>query len=174
MILVLAGPVHSGKTSFVRALLPELDSLGIPVGGYLSLAVGGKGRISGYDLFDLRVGRSLPFIRTEGDASWQKVGPYFLLPSGLAAAEAAILGGQPDELLIVDEVGPLELCGQGVWPALSKALGRPSFNGLLVIRESLLGAFQNRLSSGFVQVFDIRRKDVQPALVGALAGNIKA
>jgi nucleoside-triphosphatase THEP1 len=174
MILVLAGPVHSGKTSLLRHLLPDLEALEVPVCGYLSLAVRSDGEIIGYDLFDIKKGRSLPFLRTEGEDAWQKVGPYFILPSGLKAAEAAILGRKPGERLIVDEVGPLEFSGQGVWPALSRALDRFSFDGLLVTRKTLLKALRDRLGFRPVKVFYVGREDVQPALLKALSEKKRA
>jgi len=169
MILVLAGPVHSGKTTFLRGLLPDLKALRLPVSGYLSLLVMNEGENVGYDLFDIRRGESIPFLRTEGGAGWQRVGPYFLLPRGLEVAAAAILGLKPGEILILDEVGPMELAGRGVWPALSEALSRSSLDCLLVVRKPLLDDFRNRLGKTPVEVFDIERKDVYPSLIRALS-----
>ena len=169
MILVLAGPVHSGKTTLLRKLLPDLEALSLPVSGYLSLLAIKKGEIIGYDLFDIKKGRAIPFLRTEGEAGWQKVGSYFFLPRGLEAAEAVILGCKPEEFLIVDEVGPTELAGGGVWPALSEALSRSSLDCLLVMRKPLLADLRNRLRNTPVKVFDIERKDVYPSLIRALS-----
>jgi nucleoside-triphosphatase THEP1 len=169
MILVLAGSVHSGKTTFLRELLSNLEALRLPVSGYLSPLVMIEGKTAGYDLFDIKKGQSIPFLRTEGEAGWQKVGPYFFLPSGLEAAAAAILGHRPGEILIVDEVGPMELSGRGVWPALAEVLSRPSVNCLLVVRKPLLHALQNRLGKTPVEVFDVERIDVHPALIKALS-----
>jgi nucleoside-triphosphatase THEP1 len=174
MVPVLAGPVHSGKTSFLRGLLPELKAREIRVCGYVSLAFKGEGGIFGYDLFDVKEGRSLPFLRTAGESSWQKVGPFFLLPGGLAAAESAILGQKPGERLIVDEVGPLEIAGRGVWPALSRALARSSFHGLLVTRRPLLDVLRDRLQPRPTEVFEIERNDLRPALIKALSGTGRA
>jgi nucleoside-triphosphatase THEP1 len=168
MILVLAGPVHSGKTTFLRRLLPDLEALRLPVSGYLSLYVMNKGETAGYDLFDIKKGKSIPFLRTEGEPGWQTVGPYFFLPPGLEAAAAAILGYKPGEILIVDEVGPQELAGRGVWPALSEVLSGPLFDCLLVVRKPLLDDLQDRLGKTPVNVFDVERPDVCPALLQAL------
>ena len=168
MIFVLTGPVHSGKTTLLRKLLVDLKTEGLPVSGYLSLLVMNEGKIAGYDLFDVKNGSSIPFLRTEGEAGRQKIGPYFFLPRGLEAAAAAIIGHNPGEILIVDEVGPMELSGRGVWLALSEVLSRPSFDCLLVVRKPLLGNFQDRLGKTPVNVFDVERPDVCPSLLQAL------
>jgi nucleoside-triphosphatase THEP1 len=114
---------------------------------------------------DVRTGRSYPFLRTEGEAGWQKVGPYFFLPGGLEAATAAIRGHKPGEMLIVDEVGPMELSGGGVWPALKEDIAKPSFNGLLVVRKPLVNDLRGILKNQQVEVFDIAARDILPSLL---------
>ena len=164
MILVLTGPVHSGKTTFLKTLLNELRARRLPVSGYLSPSVVIGGEMNGYDLFDIRKGQSTPFLRRTGQAGWQKVGPFFFLPPGLEAAEAAILGHKPGEWLIVDEVGPMELSGRGVWPALSEVISRPLLNCLLVVRTPLVGDFRRKLGHRRIEVLNI----AAPGLRGAL------
>jgi nucleoside-triphosphatase THEP1 len=164
MILVLSGGVHSGKTTFLKNLRPSLEALRLPFCGYLSPSVMVEGRIAGYDLMDVRTARSIPFLRTEGEAGWQKVGPYFFLPGGLEAATAAIRGHKPGEMLIVDEVGPMELSGGGVWPALKEDIAKPLFNGLLVVRKPLVNDLRGRLKNQQVEVFDIAARDILPSL----------
>lgn len=160
MILVLAGVVHSGKTTFLKKLLPSLEALKLHVCGYLSPLVMVEGRAAGYDLFDIRKCQAVPFLRTEGEAGWQKVGPYFFLPGGLEAATAAIRGHRPGETLIVDEVGPTELSGRGVWPALKEVFSKPSLNCILVVRKPLLGDLRRQLGNQQVEVFDVAASDV--------------
>jgi nucleoside-triphosphatase THEP1 len=76
-----------------------------------------------------------------------------------------ILGHTPGETLIVDEVGPLELSGRGVWPALKEALLKPSFNCLLVVRKPLVSDLQRMLGNQQVEVFDIAAGDVLASLL---------
>ncbi len=170
MILVLTGPVHAGKTTFLKNLLPSLRSRRIPVSGYLSPSFLVKGRTSGYDLLEIKTGRSFPFLRREGRAVWERVGPFFFLPSGLRNAESLILGCAAGDWLVVDEVGPRELAGGGVWPALSSFLSRPDSNGLLVVRRPLLREFREFLEGRIAEVFDIASDDILDSLPDRLAG----
>jgi nucleoside-triphosphatase THEP1 len=155
MILILTGQVHAGKTTFLKNLLPVLKARGIPASGYLSLAVLEQGRTSGYDLFDISADKSVPF-------------PYFFLPSGLRAAERKILDRPGEGWLIVDEVGPQELAGRGVWPALSAVLSRPDSDCLLVVRRPLLNDLQGFLGKRRGEVFDIEDENILNALLERL------
>ncbi len=171
MILILTGPVQSGKTTALKDLLPLLSARKVPISGYLSLAVLHRGRICGYDLFDFDSGSLIPLLRRKGRAGWQKVGPYYFLPSGLRAAEDRILGCPGGGWLVVDEVGPRELAGGGVWPALSAVLSRPQVDCLLVVRKTLIDEVRSLLGEQPVEVFDIAAGNLVPALLERLSAS---
>jgi len=138
MIFILTGAIHSGKTSFVERLVRELREQKVQVKGFLSKSVMRDNEIVGYDLLDLAKDRSVPFIRKKGQKDWQKIGSYFFIPDVLDKAQSIILSTQEAGLLVVDEIGPLELEGRGLWPALKQVIIKPSLNFLLVVRKNML------------------------------------
>jgi nucleoside-triphosphatase THEP1 len=153
MICVLTGPIQSGKTSTLEAILEQVIDRGIVAHGFLSRRVLEKGETVGYDLFDLQERNGIPFLRKTGKADWQRIGPWSLIPSGLERAEKIIREGKEADLLVVDEVGPLELEGGGLWPALERdVLGREGLS-LLVVRERLLESFEKILKGRPMRVF---------------------
>jgi molybdopterin synthase sulfur carrier subunit len=165
-IHVLTGPVDSGKTTFLRDTLAG-GVPGRPVRGYLSPRVLVEGRTDGYDLLDLGDASVRPFLRRRGESDWQRVGPYFLVPEALSRAGRLIRESRADALLVVDEVGPLEMSGRGVWPELAEVLKDPGRMILLVVRDGLLKTFRGRLSGMPVAVYGERDK---PRLKAVLAG----
>lgn len=165
MILILTGPVQAGKSTFLKNLLPVFRSRKIPVSGYLSISLWAEGRVLGYDLFDIKAGRSVPFLRRDGQAGWEKVGPYFFLPSGLRTAENLILGSPVRSWLLVDEIGPREMSGRGVWPALSSVLSSAKPDCLLVVRRLLLGELTGRFDRRPAEVFDVTSSNILPGLL---------
>jgi len=158
MILVLTGPVHSGKTSFLRQVIARLRKQNVAFDGYLSFAVIREGRNIGYDLFDLTTEEATPFLRCEGEKGWPRVGRYFFVPEGLEKARQKIVACSPRTFLIVDEIGPMEVRGGGVWPAFSSWLKKAGRGCLLVVRRSILGDFLRRVEPSRVEVIDIGDK----------------
>jgi len=154
MIFILTGPVGSGKTSFLRGLIEELREAGVAFDGFLSLRVMKGGEPEGYDLLDIQEGTSWPFLRRTDAEKGQRVGPYIMLPSGLDQANAIIKRSRPGDLLIVDEIGPLELEGRGLWPTLKGGLFDERRRSLAVIRESLLGKVRDLLAQLPLRVFE--------------------
>jgi len=170
MILVLTGPVHGGKTTFLEGSLARWASRGFALGGFLSVAVTGGSGTPGYDLLELKTGRRHPYLRREGEPDAERIGPFFFVPSTLERARSIIREAGPHELLIVDEVGPLELLGGGLWPVLREALTLPGMRCLLVARKEILEDFVVVIAPVVPLIFDVRDPNVQKLLDGSLLG----
>ena len=70
MVYVLSGPVHAGKTTLLKKLIPALRKNNIPLYGYLSLSLWEDQYLEGYDLYDIRSDTFFPFIRRKGHPEW--------------------------------------------------------------------------------------------------------
>jgi len=148
MITILTGPVGGGKTTFLESAVGRLRLRGMPPDGYLSERVMEGKTVSGYDLLDLRSGGRRPFLRRTGPPDGQKAGRYVMNSAGLAAAEKIIGRSRPGRLLVIDELGHLELAGKGVWPAAAPIFSDCRRANLVVIRRTLLDAFRTRWPAG--------------------------
>jgi nucleoside-triphosphatase THEP1 len=160
MIFILTGPVHSGKTTLLKKVVRELMGQKYRLDGFLSEAVHENEETVGYDLFDLKEERAIPLIRRTGKKEWQRIGSYFFIPEGLAEAENIILRGTKADILVVDEVGPLELSGKGFWPALKQVVFKPLPSFLFVMRINVLKDFLAILGKGEIKIFNIKSKEV--------------
>jgi MoaD family protein len=162
-VLVLTGPVHSGKTTFLKGAAAFWDLAGIGVGGFLNETCLDGGKVQGYDLVDLRGGASVPFLRTTGEPGWQRVGGFSLVPGGLERAEGILARDIEADILVVDEVGLLELSGLGLWPALSAALSAGA-GCVCVVRTSILEEFRAKMGKRRIDVFRQGDPDVLECL----------
>jgi len=166
MLLVLTGPVHAGKTTFLTRVLPGWRALGLACDGFLSPAAPG----GGYDLLEIDSGRRRPYLRRDGEAGAERVGPYAFVPETLERARTILRRARPGGLLVVDEVGPLELEGGGLWPALGGALAVRTGHSLLVVREAILDDVVARLAPAAPAVVDVRDPAAGDLLEGHLFG----
>ena len=159
-MIILTGPVHSGKTSLLKSIAKELTEHGIPVHGFLSESVWDKDQAVGYNLYNLQNKRSSPFIRKEGEDEWEKIGSFFFLPSGLAEAKRILTNFSPSKWLFVDEIGPLELSEKGLWPAFKHTLTAPPQKILCVVRRQILDNFLTKIEHPHIHIFDVRMENV--------------
>ncbi len=137
-LFLLTGPPGVGKTTVCLRLARSLGERGWSVGGIVTLAEGRCRRA-----LDLGSGRRRLLAvsgETPAGLTGPRWGPYRFSRRTLAWGNAVLLRTvQEMDLVVLDEVGPLELVmGEGFLPALQAVLGRPA-PGLVVVRPSLLG-----------------------------------
>ena len=171
MVYILTGTVRSGKSIFLKQLVRHLKQASVNVNGYLSVAVHEDNKKIGYDLLVIKTGKSFPFLRLRGDEAWERIGPYFFVASSLKKAEAIIHSRPDSDVLIIDEIGPLELKGKGLWPALKKKLDRSPARLLIVVRKNILHDVVKRINEidQEVRIFDIQDKNILGAMIDSLS-----
>lgn len=170
MIYIMTGPVHSGKTSFLYHQTHIWKKDNLNVDGFLSIAKWEGHKRYGYDLYDLKNERMLPYIRKRGESGWPQIGPYYFIPSSLKEAQNIILRGKQSFLLVIDELGPLELKGKGLWLSLEKILFQKNTRFLLVVRETLLDEMIHKLHEKNRKVKEIFNFPPSPAITEKIWG----
>jgi nucleoside-triphosphatase THEP1 len=166
-IIILTGPVHAGKTSFLRNYLQDTQKQGLRVNGILSVAAfRGQDRI-GYDAHDLRSGESYPLLRTSPEPGWLRVGPFGMIPEGFDKAAAAVIDTARSDLTVIDEMGPLELAGRGFW-SVFLGLEKKKQPALVVVRSDLVTRFQEAID-GITHVIRLHDADLAEHMSQRLA-----
>jgi len=168
VIHILTGPVHSGKTTLLKKFILELKRRRFKIDGFLSESLWDNQKIIGYDLLDLREEKSCPFIRKAGEKEWDKIGPFYFIPETMGIAKHIIKRAQNSDICIVDEVGPLELSGKGLWPVLKETLLKSQPQYLFVVRISILEKFLFKISRDDVRVFETEDKDIRTEMLKSL------
>ena len=148
MRLLVVGEPRSGKTSWCRGYIDERRKTGSGVGGILCPAIEQQGRRVGSNALDLLTGQEVPFARLSRHGcvkDGETVGNYTISKEGILFACGAIERAVESscDLVVIDEVGLLELNGKGLMPAVELALAS-SLEVLIVVRSSLREALQKR------------------------------
>jgi nucleoside-triphosphatase THEP1 len=139
VIVLYTGPVRSGKTTALRARF-EGDAT---ADGLLAPDVDGRRHV-----LRLATGELRP-LEASAPAEPVAVGRFTFDGAVFAWARAGLLAAcaAAPATVVVDEVGPLELDGRGLEPAVSAAvrLGRESETRVvLVVRDTLLDRVEER------------------------------
>ena len=139
MVSIVTGKINSGKTTQMLARY-----LNNPIGdGFISLKTMKDGRVMKYDLLQLSNNHETPFVVHELDLLNQEVatqlGPYCFLKEGLDDVEKRIeqMIQKSVEPIYLDEIGVLELKGQGFSNILKKLVAS-KLDLVLSIRQDLI------------------------------------
>ncbi len=139
-INILTGEIHSGKTSLCLELAEYADQRGTRLGGLLSPGVYAAGVQTAIDVVDLKNGQRRRLAELKGShSSEMETQRWAFLPDAVDWGNQALKKAGPCELLLIDELGPLEFF-QGVgWVNGFDALNSGGYqSALVVIRPSLL------------------------------------
>jgi nucleoside-triphosphatase THEP1 len=143
-ILLVTGAIGSGKTTYCRAQIDAARRAGLDVAGVLSPARFAQGVKVGIDVLDLRSGelRELAHLRmmeTASGVTGVVTQRWRFDAAALTWANQALALATPCDLLVVDELGPLELEQGHGWVAGMAAIDTRIFDtALVVVRKSLL------------------------------------
>jgi nucleoside-triphosphatase THEP1 len=165
-------PVHivtagrgEGKTTLVSDVVERLRSNGVRVGGVLAPGTWHDGTRAGFDVVDLQ-SRQRETLCSRADRDGESVGGFRIRPDGLAFARRALGRGTLAgcAIVVVDEVGPWELAGQG-YAAQLDALRDAGVPLLLVVRDGLVEEVCARWSWRHPKVWQLSTTD--PATLAA-------
>jgi nucleoside-triphosphatase THEP1 len=140
-LTVLTGPSGTGKTSACLGVADLAANLGLRVAGIVSPAVFVDGVKTAIDCFDLQSGqRRRLATRVESPAPGEL--GYRFAESTVTWANAALARATPCDLLLVDEIGPLELVqGKGLVTALAALRSGAYGQAVVVVRPELIQRF---------------------------------
>ncbi|HEX2980258.1 MAG TPA: nucleoside-triphosphatase [Anaerolineaceae bacterium] len=155
-ILLISGPRGAGKTCLCARFAARLQAVGWDLAGIISPGVyGERGRVA-IQTLDLRSNqrRTLASLRAGQSSAIQTAGWSFDANS-LSWGNRVLEQATPCDVLVIDELGPLEFIrGQG-WTAGIAALDRGSYRfALAVIRPELIALAGKRWPRA--QVAEIR------------------
>ena len=153
-IAVLTGPLGSGKTATCLKLADLARQRGLDCAGIISPARFKGGVKVGIDALDVRTGQHRPLAEADDSPSDLCTARYRFDADAMAWGAAILALACPCDVLIVDEIGPLELeRGQGWANGLSTLRAGQFGLAVVVVRPSLVDAFRATVGDMSLSLF---------------------
>lgn len=171
-ILVLSGASGCGKTSLCAQVVEMAKAQGLAVGGVLTSPRLDGGRKVGLDVQDLHTGRSWPLAERAAATDGPSTGGWHFHAAALEAGRQALQQAVPCHLLVVDELGPLELVRGEGWRVALEVLAAGQFRlALAVVRPALVRRFCELLGAPDLPVVPVALDSCE-ALAGRILGEL--
>jgi nucleoside-triphosphatase len=142
-IIVITGGRGAGKTTLCRKRIEAARFAGEDIGGIISPARFNGGEKTGIWAEKLRTGeRRLLASLATGELSGHSLGPWTFDLQALEWGNQVIVTAPPCDLLVIDELGPLEFNQNMGWNATFEVLRCQNYKlALVVIRPECIEAF---------------------------------
>lgn len=156
-IFMITGEIGEGKTSFVDTLTRKLLKRDCRSGGFLSVGLEDGSERTGFRLVDIRTQESTILCCKTFQQGWSRTGRYFFNPEaiefGTNILDPKNLKGV--NLVVVDEIGPLEMNNRGWSTAIERLNSKLSTPQLWIVRKSLVKQIVRKWNVGDIYIFDV-------------------
>ncbi len=172
-IFIISGSIGQGKTSCVKKIAEILRTQKINIEGILSVRVMEEDKTTGYDIVDIKSGERKTFLRSTGQESFERIGNYFIYPEGIKRGNEILQnsGTNDCDLVIIDEVGRLELDNRGWAGSLRDLLSSSCPRIFLTVRDSFVEGVIKKFGLDRAKVFAVT--DHKPESIVESLGIIK-
>jgi len=161
-VYIISGEVMRGKTSFTLDLVSRLQKDGLDVQGFYAAGLDSGRERKGFDLVNVATGEKTLLSRKEpAPNNWIRFGRYCFNPEAFEQGNVQLeqmVEKNPD-LVLLDEIGPLELQNLGWAPAIDLLLSLNNTAQLWVIRKTMLEKVIKKWNLRNVTVFEIDSDD---------------
>lgn len=149
-VFYVTGPLHSGKTTRLREWCQDRTD----VGGLFQPVIDGIRHF-----VDIKTGNKIPMEAQPGEVDFLEIGKFRFTKSSFDWASNVLVEAlevKPVKYLIIDEIGPLEMRGEGLHQIVDNILQgyMPETSIVLVIRDYLMEVLLNHYHIKHTQAFN--------------------
>lgn len=138
-IFIITGSVGEGKTTHIQNIVETLKNQNISIGGILSPRILENGITAGYDVVDIMTNERAAFLRKTDDEKSPEIGSYSILSEGIQTGRKALKKSlNNNQVVVIDEVGRLELNNKGWAEDIKSLLNGSNCNLVLSVRERFI------------------------------------
>lgn len=136
-IFLVTGKKNSGKTTFIKDLVDILKTKNTNIGGIYSQKILDNNEQIGYNLVDIDTKRSVNFLRKNIDNDPKSIGSFRILPDAIKFGNNSLKAETiiKKQIVIIDEIGKLELSGEGWAKSLENLLILHKNHLVISVRE---------------------------------------
>ncbi len=164
-IVILTGARDAGKSTVCRKTVALAQAAGYTCGGLLTLKHAG----GTLDVLHLQSGERRRLTMDRRTPSTVIQGRFLFDTETIAWGNEVLQRAQDCQLLVVDELGPLEIERGGGWQAALDLLREGAFTlALVVVRPELLAQAQRRFQPQTTLIVDENNRDALPAQITAM------
>jgi nucleoside-triphosphatase THEP1 len=149
MVIIVTGPIGIGKTTVCEKVIEIARKQGHSCGGIITY----KNQKDDIIIEDVRTGETKILAGISNIYQGPRTTKYYFNPEGIDFGIQAINKGTTSDILLVDELGQLELRGQGFTHIIEQISAGKVRNCLVIIRKELLSAFLPQLGTT-ISVFE--------------------
>jgi nucleoside-triphosphatase THEP1 len=138
-LTIITGKKHSGKTTKLLEIISELKLEGRICAGLIAKGTFVENKRNSFTLLDIESNKTCEFMSTVKNDEFQKIGKFYINPKGISFGNMVLNSSINSfaEYIVIDEIGPLELEGNG-WSENLERLLKTNKKLIIVVRQGFV------------------------------------
>ncbi len=160
-VFIITGTIRGGKTTFTKKLIEFLNTSNVATGGIISERIMNGSHTTGYYIADIETGRKEEFLKQNGAEGDGRIGRFTICKRGLSMGIEILnsLVNHNRKLIIIDEVGLLEIQDKGWSEGINTLLRNSSNHILMTVRDIYVDEVIRKWDLGEAVIFNISETD---------------
>ncbi len=165
-VLIITGSIGEGKTSYLTKIVDDFKDHGVGVKGILTKRIVDGDQTVGYSVISISCGEERALLDSRKEIGNEKIGRFFMNIEGFRFGREKIEESKENsQLIIVDEVGKLELSGGGWHSELEKTIKTLSKPLMISVRRDFVQAVISHYEIANHSIIDIEKTSFEEALI---------
>ena len=162
IVFFITGKKGSGKTTFITEVISNLQKEGFKAGGILAPGYWDNNIRSRFDIVDISANERKLLCGMEIENGAEEIGRFKFVGEGLALGSEALSYENvfDKDLVVIDEVGPLELKGKGWAESINELISKCNKILILVVRDDAVEEVKNYFKLEQVKYINIENVSV--------------
>ncbi|HBE40606.1 MAG TPA: hypothetical protein DDW27_05275 [Bacteroidales bacterium] len=164
-IFIISGAMGEGKTTFTRNLAKFLKEHNIQAEGLLSERIMDGSKTTGYDILDIMSGNKKVFLRENEKCGDNTIGKFYICNEGLETGRKILNSFilKKTGIVIIDEVGQLEIRGGGWYDCLNELLDKSQNHILITVRDKYVDEVKQKWNIPDAVILNVAITSLQEA-----------
>jgi nucleoside-triphosphatase THEP1 len=156
-IYIISGETRSGKTTFLKQIISELkQAKNYKINGIIAHGIDRNNERFGFEIENIATEQKQILCTQEPVENAKKIGRFYFNNEGLSFGKKALLDNiDTADLLVIDEIGYMELKGKGWFSVIEQAMDYPDLDMIWVVRKRILEEVLQLWQHSNIKVIDI-------------------
>ena len=162
-LFIITGEKGQGKTGLLIEIFEILQNKNISLSGFYAKGFWKNSKRCAFDLVNIKTHKSIPLCKSEKAKEWEKELGFYFNPEAMKAGNQILNSKNinTSDLVIIDEIGKLELY-EKIWhDAISKLISETNIPMLWVVRKTFVEEIINYWGMIDVTIFEVGKDDAK-------------
>jgi nucleoside-triphosphatase THEP1 len=156
-VVIITGDIHQGKTGVAQKVVTILLDQGVNIGGFLAIGRDEDGVRTGFSIKEIETNKTMELCSVKKEKTSITTGHFNFSEETIRWGNDILAPEnlKNKQLVVIDELGPLELAGKGWAGAIEKICEQNPLPQVWIARKGIIDKISRKWNVGNIYIYNI-------------------